>query len=286
MLTFSDLQKCGDDTNKRIEFIEQAIHDHIGSTEYRTAKRAMQYYKGENPDIVAFEKYLYDLKGVAHLDTISANHKIRNGYYPLIIDEAVSHLLANGVGFEHIENKEKLGKNFDDRMKEIYREGLICGKAYGFYDGEKTIRLPYLQFVPVLDDYTGKLRAGIYWTQIDKTKPLTVYFYENDGWTVFVQENGEQMKEAQGKRRYVVNYLENEAEGEYYVEDSSSSDLPIYPFYNLTGKSNIIGSLEILIALDLMASQLVNNVSESEIVYWILKNYGGMDDIADIMLGR
>jgi hypothetical protein len=30
-----------------------------------------------------------------------------------------------------------------------------------------------------------------------------------------------------------------------------------------------------------MASQLVNNVSQAEIVYWILKNYGGMDDVAD-----
>ena len=30
-----------------------------------------------------------------------------------------------------------------------------------------------------------------------------------------------------------------------------------------------------------MASQLVNNVSQSELVYWVLKNYGGMDDVAD-----
>ena len=43
----------------------------------------------------------------------------------------------------------------------------------------------------------------------------------------------------------------------------------------------IVGSLEILVALDLMASQLVNNVSQSELIYWVLKNYGGMDDIAD-----
>ena len=281
MLTYSDLQKCGDNEQQRISFIEQAINETCASKAYRTAAKAMMYYRGENPDIAEFEKYVYDLKGVAHLDKISANSKIRNGYYPLIIDEAVSHLLANGVGFEKEEDKAKLGADFDDKMKKLYREALICGVSYGFYDGENVIQLPYLQFAPVLDDYTGRLRAGIYWTQIDKTKPLTVYFYEQDGFTVYVKEDGGSLKMRQDKQRYIVDYLENEAEGEYYVEDSSSSYLPIYPLYNLTGKSNIIGSLEILISLDLMASPLVNNVSESEIVYWILKNYGGMDDIAD-----
>ena len=281
MLTYNDLLKCGDNEQERIQFIEQAIREQKASNTYRIAERAMAYYNGENPDIAEYEKYVYDLKGIAHRDKISANSKIRNGYYPLIIDEAVSHLLANGVGFEHEKDKEKLGVDFDDTIKKIYREALVCGVSYGFYNGEKTIHIPYLQFAPVLDDYTGRLRAGIYWTQIDQKKPLTVYFYEQDGFTIYVQEYGEEMKIAKEKQSYIVDYIENEAEGKYYVENSSSSYLPIYPLYNLTGKSNIIGSLEILIALDLMASQLVNNVSQAEIVYWILKNYGGMDNIAD-----
>lgn len=280
MLTYNDLLAKQTD-KERMEFIQQAIRERKTDVNYRTAEKAMQYYLGENPDIAAYEKYVYDLKGIAHKDVVSANSKIRNGYYPLIIDEAVSHLLANGVGFEHEKIKEQLGSNFDDTVKKIYREALVCGVSYGFYDGEKTIHIPFLQFCPVLDDYTGRLRAGIYWTQIDDTKPLTVYFYEQDGFTIYVQEYGEEMKVAKEKESYIVDYIENEAEGQYYVQNSSSSYLPIYPLYNLTGKSNIIGSLEILIALDLMASQLVNNVSQSELVYWVLKNYGGMDNIAD-----
>ena len=280
MLTFNDLLKATTE-QERINFVQQAIMERQKSDDYRMAEKAMLYYMGENPDIAAFEKYIYDLKGIAHKDYITANSKIRNGYYPLIIDEAVSHLLANGVGFKDDSTKDKLGVNFDDKIKELYREALICGVAYGFYDGEKTIRIPYLQFAPILDDYSGMLRAGVYWTQIDSKKPLTVYFYEEDGYTVYVQEYGELMQVAQEKESYVVNYLGNEVEGKYAFENASSSYLPIYPLYNLTGKSNIIGSLEILIALDLMASQLVNNVSQSELVYWVLKNYGGMDDVAD-----
>ena len=168
MLTYNDLLKCGDNEQERIQFIEQAIRDQKASNTYRIAERAMAYYNGENPDIAEYEKYVYDLKGIAHRDKISANSKIRNGYYPLIIDEAVSHLLANGVGFEHEKDKEKLGVDFDDTIKKIYREALVCGVSYGFYNGEKTIHIPYLQFAPVLDDYTGRLRAGIYWTQIDQ----------------------------------------------------------------------------------------------------------------------
>ena len=43
----------------------------------------------------------------------------------------------------------------------------------------------------------------------------------------------------------------------------------------------LIGSLDKLVALDMMSSELVNNVNQSELIYWVLKNYGGNDDIAD-----
>ena len=63
--------------------------------------------------------------------------------------------------------------------------------------------------------------------------------------------------------------------------EEQESRLPIIPMYSPRKQSMLVGNLEILIALDLMASQLVNNVSQAELVYWVLKNYGGMDDIAD-----
>lgn len=53
------------------------------------------------------------------------------------------------------------------------------------------------------------------------------------------------------------------------------------PMYSKNRKSMLIGALDKLVALDLMSSQLVNNVNQAELIYWVLKNYGGMDDIAD-----
>lgn len=281
LLTYSDLQKCGDDEEKRITFITNAITDFKNSDNYKIADKAMKYYKGLNPEIAAVEKIIYDMKGIAHQDLVSPNNKIRNGYFPLIIDEAVSHLLTNGVSFTNTSKKDKLGVNFDDVTKGIYREALICGCSYGYFDGDKTIRLPYLNTVQIVDDYTGRLRACIFFTQIDTNKPLVVTLYEKEGYSEYVQEVGEPLKLKTQRTPYDYTAISSEAEGVYQYQEEQESDLPIFPMYSPKKQSMIVGSLEILVALDLMASQLVNNVSQSELVYWILKNYGGMDDIAD-----
>lgn len=282
MLTYSDFLKCGDDEQKIITFITQAINDYKNSKAYKIADKAMKYYKGENPEIAAVEKIIYDMKGIAHQDLVSPNNKIRNGYFPLIIDEAVSHLLANGISFSTPSKKEKLGADFDDVTKRIYCEALICGCSYGYFNGERTLRLPYLQTIQIIDDYSGALRVCIFFSQIAIDKPLMVTLYEKDGFTEYVQENDEAMKVKTPKRPYSYAVLSNIAEGDYFQwTEEQLTDLPIIPMYAPKKQSMIVGSLEILVALDLMASQLVNNVSQSELIYWVLKNYGGMDDIAD-----
>lgn len=282
MLTYSDFLKCGDDEQKIITFITQAINDFKNSKSYKIADKAMKYYRGENPEIAAVEKIIYDMKGIAHQDLVSPNNKIRNGYFPLIIDEAVSHLLANGISFSTPSKKEKLGADFDDVTKRIYCEALICGCSYGYFNGERTLRLPYLQTIQIIDDYSGALRLCIFFSQIAIDKPLMVTLYEKDGFTEYVQENYEAMKVKTPKRPYSYTVLSNIAEGDYFQwTEEQLTDLPIIPMYAPKKQSMIVGSLEILVALDLMASQLVNNVSQSELIYWVLKNYGGMDDIAD-----
>lgn len=282
LTTYTDLDKCSNDEAKRISFVQQAINAFKESEEYKIADKAMKYYNGLNPEIAAVEKIVYDMKGIAHQDLVTPNNKIRNGYFPLIIDEAVSHLLANGISFSTPSKKDKLGADFDDVTKRIYREALICRCSYGYFNGERTIKLPYLNTRQVIDDYTGDLRAAVFFSQIEDNKPLVVTLYENDGFTEYVQEDGKAMTVRQEKRPYSYNVMYNNAEGEYFQwSDQQKSYLPIVPMYSPRKQSMIVGSLEILVALDLMASQLVNNVSQSELIYWVLKNYGGMDDIAD-----
>ena len=281
MLTHSDLVKCGNDEEKRMRFVEQAVSEFQASEEYKIAFKANEYYFGRNPEIAAVEKIIYDMKGIAHKDAVSPNHKIRNGYFPLIIDEAVSHLLANGISFTDASKKDALGMDFDDVTKKIYQEALVCGCSYGYFNGEKTIHLPYLQTVQIIDDYNGSLNDAVFYSQVANEKPKVYTLYEPDGFTEYVEEDDKPIRLKTKKTPYSYDTVKNTVEGVYLWNEQQESKLPIMPMYSPKKQSMIVGNLEILVALDLMASQLVNNVSQSELIYWVLKNYGGMDDIAD-----
>lgn len=280
ILTYSDLQACGDDEEKRTRFVLNAINEHKDSPEYKTALTAHDYYKKRNPDIARLEKVIYDMKGMAHKDLVSPNHKLRNGYYPAIINQTVSHLLANGVGFSDPEIKNKFGRNFDGVLRKMAVDAKNSGVSYGFYNGEKVIHFPFLEFKAIPDDITGAIVSGVRFTQIDEKKPLVATLYEPDGYTEYTRYKNE-FEITRPKTAYIVNKVSNAVEGVYGVHEGNFSRLPIYPLYNVSHQSEIIGTQEILTAIDMVNSQLVNNVSQGELIYWVLKNYGGNDDIDD-----
>lgn len=287
MYTFQDLEKYSVDEASKIEFVKLAIQEHMSSPEYRMASKAIAYYRHENPDIAAFEKVVYDFLGIAHKDTFSTNHKLANAYYPLIIDMGTSHLLANGIGFENIELKEKLGANFDKVIKDIFTDARNCGVSYGFYNGEKLIHFKFREFKAMPDEETDVIRAGIRFTQIDENKPLIAVLYEEDGYTEYVQPKDGEMQFRKGadgktgKRRYNGVQYANELQGVYETDTDEQSALPIYPLYNIQRQSAIAGNINILAAIDMINSGFINNVSEADMIYWILNGYNGMDAIDD-----
>ena len=93
MLTYGDLLTKQSDTD-RIEFIQQAIREHINTNEYRIAAKAMAYYQGENPDIASFEKYVSFLRAFRNFD--------RAGKY--ILCSAFDRKIV-GIDFRSIENE-------------------------------------------------------------------------------------------------------------------------------------------------------------------------------------
>ena len=272
---------CDDDEEKRKRFVLDAIREHKGSPDYRTALTAHAYYKKKNPDIARLEKVIYDMKGMAHKDLVSPNHKLRNGYYPAIINQTVSHLLANGVGFSDPEIKNRFGRNFDGVLRKMAVDAKNSGVSYGFYNGERVIHFPYVEFKAIPDDTTGAITAGIRFTQIDENKPLVATLYEPDGYTEYVRKDNA-LEITKPKTAYIINEVSNAVEGVYGVHEGNFSRLPIYPLYNVSHQSEIIGVQEILTAIDIVNSQLVNNVSQGELIYWVLKNYGGMSEEDDL----
>lgn len=285
MLTFLDLQKCGDNRQLRLQFVERAISEHIHSPEYKTAEIAELYFKHLNPDIAAVEKFIYDLRGMAHKDVINPNHKLGNNRYYAIITESVSYLLGNGVSFNNNNVKDRLGSDFDDILMDILTDAENSGVSYGYFDGDKLMKFAFKEFKAIPDDYTSEIRAGVRFTQIDKQKPLMAILYEEDGYTEYKQEldeegNPKPLEQVSEKRPYETKMYKDEY-GVYSESVYQYSTLPIYPLYNRNNQSEIVGNRETLAALDLMQSQLINNTAQGEFIYWILKNFGGMDDVAD-----
>lgn len=281
MYTYSDFEEYAVSENSLLEFIGLAIAEHQTSKEYKIAQKAKAYYKHLNPDIEAVEKVIYDMLGQAHKDLFSPNHKLANAYYPKIINQGVSHLLGNGISFKNPDVKKQLGANLDGVCKKILTDAKNSGVSYGYFDGERLIHFPFEQFKAIYDDYTGEIRAGIRFTQIDENKPLSITLYEADGYSEFVREPGEEITRKTEKKRYDGITVSNEIEGVYEQTGEATSRLPIYPLYNIGKQSDIVGNLNILIAIDMVNSNLVNNVSQGELVYWVLKNYGGMDEVDD-----
>ena len=280
--TYQDLKAVGEDEQKRIEFIQSVIVSHKSSSLYKTAVDAQSYYDGENPTISNYERYVFDLMGKAHRDMWTANHKIKSAFFQLVIDQEVSYLLSNGINFSDKNTKNKLGINFDETMMDALRSARIGGVSFGLWNLDHVDIFDITEFAPLWDEETGALMAGIRFWQLDSTKPLMITLYEPDGYTRYAQRNGETTVH-QPKRAYKIHTESSEAMGEQIVDGTNYPTFPIVPLKSDKNmRSALCGKQATLDALDLSTSQMVNNTSEGALIYWVLKNYDGNDNIDDL----
>lgn len=83
------------------------------------------------------------------------------------------------------------------------------------------------------------------------------------------------------KTPYIQRFRADAVNGTRLVGGSNYKRLPIIPLYNINKQSELVGMREVLDAYDLMASALVNNVDDGNLIYWVIKNCGGMDAMDD-----
>ena len=281
MKTYQDLLAVGLDETDRMEFVLRAINDHKSSEIYRTAIDAEMYYRHLNPTIMRAQKIVYNLLGQAVPDYWSANHKIPSRYYFYLITQSVQFLLGNGVSFESKATKEKLGKTFDAVVQQATTDALNGGVAFGFWNVDHVEQFAITEFVPLYDEENGSLKAGIRFWQIADNKPLRATLYELDGYTEYIRGNGEEIKVLTEKRPYIQIVANSDAGGTEIVDGRNYNGFPIVPLFNVNKQSEIVGTREIIDAYDLMASALVNNIDDANLIYWVIRNAGGMDDIDD-----
>lgn len=280
--TYQDLLAVGENDRARMDFINECISKFESSPEYRFAADALLYYRGENPTIARAEKIVWDMLGQAHIDNVSPNHKIYSRYFFSAVTEGTQYLLGNGVSFDNDSTKEKLGTDFDTKMQHLADDAQVCGVSWGFWNKDHIEIIPFLQFIPLKDEDTSSVKAGIRYWKLDKDKPLHAFLFELDGFTEYVQPVGEEMQIAKPKRAYKLNVAQYPDESLTEITGGENyPDFPIIPLYYINQDSLLFGNRNAIDAYDLMLSKMVNNVDEGNLVYWVLRNCNGMDEADD-----
>ena len=279
--TYQDLLDVGQVEKDRMDFVLLAIREHKNSREYRLAEDAELYYKHQNPTIMRYQKFVYNQMGKAVPDIWSANNKIASNWYNYFTTQAVSYLLGNGVSFSDESTKEKLGKDFDKKVQDIATFAKNGSVGFGFWNLDHIDVFSINEFVPLWDEDDGGLKAGIRFWQVTSDKPLRATLYEIDGYTDYIHRKNEEIKILNEKRKYKEIVSVSEIDGEQIIDGENYPTFPIVPLWNTNKQSDLVGNQGTLDAYDLMISGLVNNVSDGEFIYWILKNCGGMNAVDD-----
>lgn len=281
MKTYQDFLEVAEKSDRdRMEFVLSAINDHKNSDLYQQAKIAREYDEHRNVTIITVQKLLYTLSGKAIPDNYSANYKLRSAFFPIFMRQETQYLLGNGVILKNAENKKRLGRKFDNQIQDLARSALVGGVAYGFWNLDHLEVFTALEFVPLLDEENGSLRAGIRFWQVAANKPLRATLYEPDGFTQFIRRSGKEMEILEQKRGYVAVEASSEADGTEILEYQNYPGFPIIPMYgNRARQSELVGQREAIDCYDLIKSGFADTVDDASIIYWTISNAGGMDEI-------
>ena len=262
-----------------MEFVRLAINDYKNSDLYKWAKYGNDYVTQQNTAIMDYVKLLYTLNGDAVPDNFSANHKCATNFFNRFCTQLNQYILKNGVMFTDENTKKKLGgDDFDLRLKEAGKAALSGVLSYGFWNFEHVEIFNSLEFVPLWDEETGALRAGVKFWQLEKSKPLRATYFEEDGYTEYIWEKGEG-RELLPKQAYRQLVRANTF-GTEILGGRNYSGFPIVPLWaNPNHVSELLGLKEEIDAYDLIKSGFANDLDDVSQIYWILNNAGGMRDI-------
>lgn len=279
MKTYTDLQEAISG-GKLTDFMLTAIYDHKNSDLYNMANTAYQYLCKRNTTITQYRKLLYTLAGEAVPDNYSANYKFTNAFFPFFVNQENAHLLGNGVTFNNPETKARLGGDmFDNALMKAGKAAIWGGVSFGFFNVDHIEVFRVTEFVPIWDDETGALMAGIRFWQIAKNKPLRMTLYEVDGFTHYIRDN-DGIRVIQEKRSYQRTVSISPASGIEILDGKNYPTLPIVPLWaNEEHQSEFVGLQEKIDGYDLIQSGFANDLDDASQIYWTITNAGGMDDI-------
>lgn len=276
LISYQDFIKSED----KSEFIVNSISSFKASRAYRMAKTARMYFDGENSTILDRLQWFYDSSGGLQKDRFKANNQVPCEFFTKIVKQQNSYLLSNGVTLED-KIKDKLGRRFDIKLQKLGINALVDGVGWAYAYINKKGRFDIdiwsgTNFIPLFDERTSALMAGIRFWQTASNKPVFVELYEPDGVTEYVLDN-EDLKSTKAKQAYKIK-VKRDILGVLEVAEDIGQ-IPVVPLYaNDAKRSTLTIALKNKIDLyDIIISDFGNNLEDSQDVYWVLKNYAGQD---------
>ena len=284
MRTYQNLTAIGDSVDNLKRFVFGTIDDHKKSKAYKTAAIAEKYYAKQNVTIMAFQKMLYNMHGQQVPDMWSANYKLRTHFFRRFVIQQVQYVLSNGVMFQNKDTKDKLGKTFDTRLQFAAKKAMVDKVSFLFWNLDHVEVFCFADtpndpgFVPLYDEDTGALRAGVrYWHPSENVTRATLY--EEDGYTEYKKDK-EEISIVAEKRSYKKTTISSKADGVSGEHNENYSAFPIVPVYaNDLHESELEGHRESIDCYDYIKSGMANDIDETSGFYWVLKGSGGMDDV-------
>lgn len=282
--------------NNKLRAITNAITQHIRSDMYLTAKSADEYDHQRNETIINYVKTIFTMTGTPVEDFTASNNKLCSNFFRRLNTQRCTYLLGNGVSFsDHKEvsvneegvqttvdtTKETLGNRFDTDLKRAGYSALIHGVCFGYWNVDRLHIFPLTEFVPLWDEETGALRAGIRFWRLDENKPMIAVLYEENGYTKYKSKAkvGMDFEEIQPTRPYRVTVAVSEEDGEEIIGEENYGSLPIIPLWGSDlHQSTLVGMKEKIDSFDLIRSGFANDLTDCAQIYWILENCGGMSD--------
>lgn len=295
MYTYQDFIKDTEQSGEAYA-VKTAIQRHTTTEIYKVAKIADEYDQQRNPTINSYVKTIFNSIGVEVEDITAANNRISSNFFHRLNTQRCTYSLGNGVSFsDHVETgrddkgnevqidttKQVLGKKFDTDLKKCGYKALIHGVCFGFWNVKRLHLFPVTEFVPLWDEDTGALRAGIRFWRLDDDKPMTAVLYAEGGYTTYKSGSGfnnmDFTTEDLRPKPYRVTISSTPADGDEIVGESNYGVLPIVPLWGSDlHQSTLIGMREKIDSFDLIRSGFANDLEDVSQIYWIVENCGGM----------
>lgn len=285
MLTYQDLEPINKEQEIK-DFIQECVAEHKGSLRFQFADDAQKYYDGQNPTIEKYEKIIYDAQGKAHIDMWTPNHKIATHFFTFAADQIINYLLSNGVSID----TDRLSPEFAYDLEYGALQAYITGCSFLYPElqrhqmGEvgkyRAAVFDMTNFAPLFDENTGMLRAGVRFWGIEGKSSLRYTLFEEDGFTEYIKQDKEKIEAMGAKQPYRTVSYTTDIDGTDIRAGEAFPGFPIVPLRNNKKMlSELVGRRNTIDALDLITSGMVNNTDEGTLMYWVLKNYMGMDGL-------